>query len=456
MQQPQASEELPLAEKGDGEAQVALGALYENGEGGVKQDYAEAAKWYRMAAEQGLFVADFELGELYIHGQGVPRDDAEGAKRIRIGAEAGIPSAKLQMSFLYLNGIGVRQNWQEAYFWHKISHGDTYHPVDFEKLEGHLAIKDDEIAAHLTAEERADADKRVAESYRTLAERGYTPAQAWLGEMYEHGVGVPQDWTEAYFWDSLVAVNRNRTVSSELAKHLTAEQISSVEKRVHEWKPTTVSVGTDRAKNAAREHDGADSSSAPPCDFKPYENLSNLYQGLKSVNLYLDFPQDLQMALECRGHEEKCATDPDTDASWLVTHFKDLSSAYPQALYPDNIDKVTRPLIRDLFAPILPRDRSCKVAEPTMLRPGTLDTYASTVGSPDVLNLTMSVRLLTTTKPHIVILTFMKFRQGRFWPQVLSTAFPFDQTEDETSKNLTYFIRTTVRSSFEPLTAGTP
>jgi TPR repeat protein len=41
---------LSLAEHGDAHAQLSLGGLYYNGQG-VQQDYAEAAKWTRKAAE---------------------------------------------------------------------------------------------------------------------------------------------------------------------------------------------------------------------------------------------------------------------------------------------------------------------------------------------------------------------------------------------------------------------
>ncbi len=41
---------------------------------GVPQDYAEAVKWYRKAAEQGNAGAQFNLGVMYDNGQGVPQD----------------------------------------------------------------------------------------------------------------------------------------------------------------------------------------------------------------------------------------------------------------------------------------------------------------------------------------------------------------------------------------------
>ena len=53
-----------LAEDGDAEAQNDLGVMYGNGEG-VPQDYKEAVKWYRLAAEQGVAAAQYNLGGMY-------------------------------------------------------------------------------------------------------------------------------------------------------------------------------------------------------------------------------------------------------------------------------------------------------------------------------------------------------------------------------------------------------
>ena len=40
---------------------------------GVPQDYKEAVKWFRLAAEQGLAEAQYNLGNRYHNGQGVPQ-----------------------------------------------------------------------------------------------------------------------------------------------------------------------------------------------------------------------------------------------------------------------------------------------------------------------------------------------------------------------------------------------
>jgi hypothetical protein len=62
-----------LAEQGDPAAQFSMGARYATGED-VAQDYAEAVRWFSMAAEQGHVVSQATLGAYYWAGRGVPQD----------------------------------------------------------------------------------------------------------------------------------------------------------------------------------------------------------------------------------------------------------------------------------------------------------------------------------------------------------------------------------------------
>ncbi|MEI6757294.1 MAG: sel1 repeat family protein [Chlorobium sp.] len=57
------------AEHGNAVAQNKLGIHYELGLG-ITQDEAAAVKWYRLAAEQGLAEAQFNLAEMYEEGRG--------------------------------------------------------------------------------------------------------------------------------------------------------------------------------------------------------------------------------------------------------------------------------------------------------------------------------------------------------------------------------------------------
>jgi hypothetical protein len=50
-----------------------LGLRYADGEG-VPQDDTQAARWFRLSAEQGHARAQFSLGRMYRRGDGVPED----------------------------------------------------------------------------------------------------------------------------------------------------------------------------------------------------------------------------------------------------------------------------------------------------------------------------------------------------------------------------------------------
>lgn len=61
------------ANAGDPEAQARLGVAYAFG-WGVREDAAEAVRWYRRAADQGVPAAQYNLGTMYESGSGVPQD----------------------------------------------------------------------------------------------------------------------------------------------------------------------------------------------------------------------------------------------------------------------------------------------------------------------------------------------------------------------------------------------
>jgi hypothetical protein len=63
---------------GDTRAQFTLGCAYEDGEYGLPQDDAEAAKWYRKAAEQNHGTAQLRLGIYLAEGKGGEKNFVEG------------------------------------------------------------------------------------------------------------------------------------------------------------------------------------------------------------------------------------------------------------------------------------------------------------------------------------------------------------------------------------------
>ena len=109
----------PLAEYADYEAQYYIGTLYYHGKG-VPQDYEEAVKWYRRAANQGYAIAQFNLAILYNVGQGVSQDHKEAVKWYRKAADLGHASAQNNLGVMYANGLGVAQDYVQAYMWFDI------------------------------------------------------------------------------------------------------------------------------------------------------------------------------------------------------------------------------------------------------------------------------------------------------------------------------------------------
>ena len=72
-------ENLQAAEQGNAAAQYNLGVMYLNGLG-VRQDEAEAFRWFRQAADQGYAQAQNNLGAMYAEGRGVRQDDVEAVR----------------------------------------------------------------------------------------------------------------------------------------------------------------------------------------------------------------------------------------------------------------------------------------------------------------------------------------------------------------------------------------
>ncbi len=73
--------------------------MYDKGLG-VPQDYAEAMKWWRKAAEQGDASAQYNLGALYANGQDVPQDYVLAHMWISLAAAQGDETAVKYRDFV--------------------------------------------------------------------------------------------------------------------------------------------------------------------------------------------------------------------------------------------------------------------------------------------------------------------------------------------------------------------
>lgn len=75
---------------GDARARFTLGNAYEHGDFGLPQDYAEAAKWYRKAAEQNHHNGQLFLGVCLAKGQGGEKNVVEGLMWIALSEHVSI------------------------------------------------------------------------------------------------------------------------------------------------------------------------------------------------------------------------------------------------------------------------------------------------------------------------------------------------------------------------------
>jgi hypothetical protein len=179
---------LWAAEQGDAAAQVYLGSMYYEGEG-VKQDYAEAVKWFRKAAEQGHAEAQYNLAVRYAKGEGVQQDDAEALKWCSKAAEQGCAEAQYNLGFIYYNGQGVQQDYAEASKW-------------FRKAaeQGHASAQFNLAVRYAKGEGVQQNYTEAVKWYRKAAEHGYADAQFNLAVMYASGQGMLQSGAAATDW----------------------------------------------------------------------------------------------------------------------------------------------------------------------------------------------------------------------------------------------------------------
>jgi len=177
------------AMKGERDAQRDLAMAYGEGEG-VAQDYAEAAKWFRKAAEQGDMFSQFATGSNFEQGQGVAKDLAEALRWYRKAADQGYARAQFNVGNSYYHGLGVTRNYAEAIKW-----------------------------------------------YRTCAEEGDVlvagRALYGLGFCHANGQGVTKNLVEAYAHYDLAGatVADARAGLLDLGSKLTADQLAAAKKR---------------------------------------------------------------------------------------------------------------------------------------------------------------------------------------------------------------------------------
>ena len=156
------------AEKGDVKAQTSLGSMYEKGKN-VRQNNAEAMKWFRLAAESGDAEAQYALGAKYRRDQNA----TEAVKWYKLAVDQGHAEAMYELGQMYEYGkSGVKKNPEEAIKWYKLAaakgHAEAIRNLGRKYMTGSGIKKDYNEAEKL---------------YRLGAEAGDENSQFYLGKI---------------------------------------------------------------------------------------------------------------------------------------------------------------------------------------------------------------------------------------------------------------------------------
>ena len=139
------------------DAQFSQGLRYASE--GALQDYAQAAAWYRKAADQGHSLAQFNLGVMYAQGQGLARDEAQSVVWFDKAARRGDGAAQFNLgkschrASLDKTSGPARESRTEAYVWFQLAAAQGYQGSDAARTT---------LILTMTREEVAEGNRRAA------------------------------------------------------------------------------------------------------------------------------------------------------------------------------------------------------------------------------------------------------------------------------------------------------
>ena len=108
-------------------------------------------------ARAGNAIAQYKLGYDYYLGHGIAQDYAQAAVWWHMAAEQGYADAQNNLGVLYNSGKGVPQSYSEAYFWQNLAAARANGP-----LQAQFAKNRDESASKLSFFERLRVQKRAS------------------------------------------------------------------------------------------------------------------------------------------------------------------------------------------------------------------------------------------------------------------------------------------------------
>lgn len=219
---------LPLAKKGEVEAEYKWGMLYFKEWTDTQKNLDKAVPWLIKAADHGHPHANLVLGGLYEEGRGVPKNAEESAKRNRkaevlyqTAANKGDVKAQKILGDMYFHGWGVAKDEKAAIAWYSKA-----------ATNGNAEAMTSIGGVYLDMEKFEDAAKWL----KMGAEAGDMRAQCNLGGLYLNGVGVPKDVAEGIKWTRMAAEKGDATAQFNLGTcYRDGQGVPKDEQKAKEW-----------------------------------------------------------------------------------------------------------------------------------------------------------------------------------------------------------------------------
>jgi len=116
----------------------------------VAVDYPRAMAAYKVGAEGGDAVCQYQVGMMHFFGQGVDVDYKQALPWIEKAAAQDHPTAVGQLGSMYCNGLGVTPSWRRARedYERAIKLGNTKSVKDMQILTGNIQTVTSERSHH--------------------------------------------------------------------------------------------------------------------------------------------------------------------------------------------------------------------------------------------------------------------------------------------------------------------
>ena len=177
-----------IANSGNTDAQLLVGIMYQMGVGG-EEHQADAAYYFRMAAEQGIASAQTNLGKCYLAGDGVPEDNNKAFEWFEKAAKQGDAEGQFQLGRCYEEGWGTDKIENLAYQYYSKSANQGYANAQIQV--GFCYLDGIGVSAN---------DSGAFEWFKKAAEQDNPDGQYLIGACYSEGTGVTKDSHEAVKW----------------------------------------------------------------------------------------------------------------------------------------------------------------------------------------------------------------------------------------------------------------